>query len=76
VSLLNHAAGGQLHFVVEVVQLGNAFLETLAGTALGDDFVGLVTRVEGVAGEHGPVIEHALRESLALGLGAQSLGEA
>jgi len=43
--------------VEEVVESGNALLESLAFPRLGDDDAGLGGRLEGVAGQDLPVIE-------------------
>ncbi|CAG9136461.1 unnamed protein product, partial [Plutella xylostella] len=40
------------------------------------NLVGLGVRVARVSGQHLPVVEHALREGLASGVGAQVSGEA
>lgn len=61
--------------VNEVVEGGNAFLETLALAGLGDDFGGLGGGIEGVSIEELPMVEHALWECSAGSGSSESLGE-
>lgn len=62
-------------FVDEVIEGGDASTETLAGTDLGDELVGLGTLFHGVTVHLFPMIEDALREGTAGSGGTESLGE-
>lgn len=65
-----------LQFVQVVVQSRDTLLQTLALTCLGNDACGLGSSLEGIAGELLPMVEHALGEGLATGVGAQISCEA
>ena len=67
-----------LHLVEIVGQVGEGLLESLPLLGVLDDLVGLGVGggVEGVALEDLPVVEHALGEGLASGVGPEVGGEA
>ena len=65
-----------LQFVKIVVDVRVAWLQSLALLALLNDCVDLGSIIEGIAGHDLPVIEHALWEGLASGVGSQVSGEA
>lgn len=64
-----------LHLVVVLGQVWETFLETLAFAGVLHDLVWLRRWFVGVSWEDLPVIEHALRESLSTGVGAEIGGE-
>ena len=62
--------------LVEVIgQVGKGILETLAFSGVHDDREGLAGGLGWVAGHDLPVVEDALREGLAAGVGAKVSGE-
>ena len=71
----NFSKKTNLHLVGEGIQRGNSLLETLSLTSGQDDFVALVSSLEGVSSHNLPVREDTLRESLTGGLRAEISGE-
>lgn len=65
------AAGWLLQLVQEVVQCGDALLQPFAFAGLGHHLGGTAGAVEGIPGQDLPVVEHALGEGLATGVGPQ-----
>lgn len=64
-----------LHFVQEVVQGRDNLFDALAFADIGDNLERLGCDVHGVAGQNLPMVEDALREGLATGVGAEIGGE-
>jgi len=67
---------GALQLVQVLGQIGQTFLETLALARILDNGVGLAGGLARVTGQHLPMVEDALGEGLATGVGAQIGGEA
>ena len=65
-----------LQFVQIVCNVGVAGLQSLPLLGVLHDLVGLGPLLERVSGQDLPVVEHALREGLAAGVGPQVGGEA
>jgi len=65
----------RLQLIEEVVEVRDALLQSLALTDTGDDRGALASGLERIARDGLPVIEHALREGLTLGLGTKIIIE-
>jgi len=63
------------HLVDEVLEGGDANLETLTSSDLGDEVPGLAAFLEGISVKELPMGEDALREGTAGSGGTESLGE-
>lgn len=66
----------RLQFVQVLGQIGQTLLKSLTFTGILDNLVGLAGWLARVTGQHLPMVEHALREGLSTGVGAQIGGEA
>ena len=61
--------------VDEVIESRDTSAETLSGSDLLDEDLGFASDLEGIGGEHLPMVEDALREGTTGGGGTKSLGE-
>jgi len=65
----------RLELIEEVVEVGDALLQSLALTDTGDDCGALASGLERIARDCLPVVEHALREGLTLSLSTKIIVE-